>query len=49
MKLTSPDFRPLYQRTVVAANQFPTHVAADAAYDYWYVYVRRIGACEMPA
>jgi hypothetical protein len=31
-------YRPLFQRTVVAANQFPTHVAADAAYDFWYVY-----------
>ena len=42
-------FRPLFQRTVVALEQFPIHIAADAAYDYWYVYVRRIGACEMPA
>jgi len=31
-------YRPLFQRAVVAANQFPTHVTADAAYDYWYVY-----------
>jgi hypothetical protein len=31
-------YRPLYQRVVVATNQFPTHVAADAAFDYWYVY-----------
>lgn len=31
-------YRPLYQRTVLATNQFPTHVAADAAFDYWYVY-----------
>ncbi len=31
-------FRPLYQQTVVALNQFPTHLAADAAYDAWYVY-----------
>ena len=29
---------PLFQRAVIAANQFPTHVTADAAYDYWYVY-----------
>jgi hypothetical protein len=28
-------YRPLYQRAVVATNQFPTHVTADAAYDYW--------------
>jgi hypothetical protein len=31
-------FRPLYQRTVVALEQFPIHIAADAAYDFWYVY-----------
>src|SRR6185312_17450727 len=31
-------FRPLYQQTAHALNQFPTHVAADAAYDAWYVY-----------
>ena len=31
-------FRPLYQRTVVALEQFPTHVTADAAFDAWYVY-----------
>ena len=31
-------FRPLYQRVVVALNQFPTHVTADAAFDAWYVY-----------
>jgi hypothetical protein len=31
-------YRPLFRRAVVAANQFPTYVAADAAYDFWYVY-----------
>ncbi len=31
-------FRPLYQRTVVALDQFPTHVTADAAFDAWYIY-----------
>jgi hypothetical protein len=31
-------FRPLYQQTVVALEQFPTHIAADAAFDAWYVY-----------
>jgi hypothetical protein len=31
-------YRPLYQRTVVALNQYPTHVTADAAFDAWYVY-----------
>jgi hypothetical protein len=31
-------YRPLYQQAVVALEQFPTHVTADAAYDAWYVY-----------
>lgn len=31
-------FRPLYQRTLLALGQFPTHVTADAAFDAWYVY-----------
>ncbi len=31
-------YRPLYQRTVVATKQLPSHVTADAAFDYWYVY-----------
>ncbi len=31
-------FRPLYQQAVVALNQFPTHITADAAFDAWYVY-----------
>lgn len=31
-------FRPLYQQTVLALGQFPTHVTADAAFDAWYVY-----------
>lgn len=31
-------FSPLYQRTVVALESFPTNIAADAAYDAWYVY-----------
>ncbi len=31
-------FRPLYQQTVVALHQFPTYLAADAAFDAWYVY-----------
>ena len=31
-------FRPLYQQATVALNQFPTHLAADAAYDAWDVY-----------
>jgi hypothetical protein len=31
-------FRPLYQRTILALHDFPTHVTADAAFDAWYVY-----------
>jgi hypothetical protein len=31
-------FRPLFQRTVAATHLWPTSIAADAAYDYWYVY-----------
>ncbi len=31
-------FRTLYQRAVVALDQYPTHIAADAAFDLWYVY-----------
>lgn len=31
-------FRPLYQHTIQALHQFPTHVTADAAFDAWYVY-----------
>jgi hypothetical protein len=33
-----PYFRPLYQQAVVALNLYPTYLAADAAYDAWYVY-----------
>jgi len=31
-------FRPLYRQAAHALHHFPTHVAADAAYDAWYVY-----------
>jgi hypothetical protein len=31
-------FRPLYQQAVMALSQFPTYLAADAAFDAWYVY-----------
>ncbi len=31
-------FRPLYRQAAHARHHFPTHVAADAAYDAWYVY-----------
>lgn len=44
-------FRPLYQRTVLALNSFPTNVAADAAYDAWYVYevaARHDGIAAVP-
>jgi hypothetical protein len=44
-------YRPLYQQTVVALNQFPTHVTADAAFDAWYVYecaVRHGGIGAVP-
>ncbi len=44
-------YRPLYQRTVVATNQFPTYVTADAVYDYWYVYetvAHRQGIAAIP-
>lgn len=44
-------FRPLYRQAVVALNQFPTHLAADAAYDAWYVYdaaVRHGGIAAVP-
>src|SRR3989440_7108507 len=30
--------RPLHQHTVLALGQFPTYLAADAAFDAWYVY-----------
>ncbi len=44
-------FRPLHRQTVVALNQYPTHLAADAAYDAWYVYdaaVRHDGIAAVP-
>jgi hypothetical protein len=31
-------FLPLYVQTVAMLSAFPTHIAADAAYDAWYVY-----------
>jgi len=31
-------FEPLYQQTVATLGFFPTHTAADGAYDAWYVY-----------
>ncbi len=44
-------FRPLYQRAVAALDQYPTHIAADAAYDFWYVYetvAHREGIAAIP-
>src|SRR5581483_3918229 len=44
-------FRPLYQQAVVALEQLPTHITADAAYDAWYVYdavARRGGIAAVP-
>jgi hypothetical protein len=44
-------YRPLYQRALVALNQFPTHVTADAAFDAWYVYescVHHAGIAAVP-
>lgn len=31
-------FEEVYRRAVLALGQFPTHLAADAAFDAWYVY-----------
>jgi hypothetical protein len=36
-------YRPLSHQTVVALNQFPTHLTADAAFDAWYVYEDALG------
>ncbi len=33
-------FEPLYQQAVLALEQFPMHLTADAAFDAWYVYER---------
>jgi hypothetical protein len=44
-------YRPLYQRTVVALGFYPTHVTADAAFDYWYIYetvAHRQGIAAIP-
>jgi Transposase DDE domain len=44
-------YRPLFQRVVVATNQLPTYVTADAAFDYWYVYetaAHRHGIAAIP-
>jgi len=44
-------YRPLYLRTVVTLDQFPIHVTADAAFDFWYVYesvAHREGIAAIP-
>ncbi len=44
-------YRPLFLRTVVTLDQFPIHVTADAAFDYWYVYetvAHRHGIAAIP-
>jgi hypothetical protein len=44
-------FRSLFQQSVMALEHFPTHIAADAAYDAWYVYdavARRGGIAAVP-
>jgi hypothetical protein len=44
-------FRPLYQHASLALQHFPTHIAADAAYDAWYVYdvaARHNGIAAVP-
>ncbi len=39
-------FRPLYQQSVVALSQFPTHITADAAYDAQVASMRRLLVME---
>ncbi len=44
-------FFPLYIRTVATLGFFPTHLAADAAFDAWYVYevlAHRHGMAAIP-
>jgi hypothetical protein len=44
-------FRPLHRQASLALGQFPTHLAADAAYDAWYVYdaaARHDGIAAVP-
>jgi hypothetical protein len=31
-------YLPLFLRSVLALDQFPIHITADAAFDFWYVY-----------
>ena len=44
-------YRPLYQQTVIALDQFPTYLTADAAFDAWYVHqdaARHHGIAAVP-
>jgi hypothetical protein len=44
-------FRPLYHQASLALQSYPTHLAADAAFDAWYVYdaaVRHGGIAAVP-
>lgn len=44
-------YRPLYQQTVIAIDQFPTYLTADAAFDAWYVHqdaLRLAGIAAVP-
>lgn len=44
-------FRPLHHQASLALGRYPTHLAADAAYDAWYVYdaaVRHGGMAAVP-
>ena len=44
-------FRPLYQQAALALQQYSAHLAADAAYDAWYVYdapARQGGIAAVP-
>jgi hypothetical protein len=42
-------FHPLYLQTVATLGFFPTNLAADAAYDAWYIYERALHHGGMPA
>jgi hypothetical protein len=42
-------FFPFYLQTVAHLGHYPLNITADAAFDAWYVYVRRVGASEIPA
>src|SRR5207248_4196671 len=44
-------YLPLFLRSVLALDQFPIHITADAAFDFWYVYetvAHRQGIAAIP-